>query len=236
MAVGVVQTKENSSGSAGQASIATGSFNSDVTAGNLLFWVLFHDTGSNTNITWSDTRGLSYTQIGEQAIGPYFKYGYAPITSSGPQNTTATFASGNRDYPALWIAELSGIRSSGYYTSGEHSSNFQPTPGTGADAITTGATPTLAFQPAIEIAFSFNYSGAAPPNPNGAYTALSSAWYFGGGSPYAKGAWRRLTSTAAVTSTWTATGGGNNHYSAHAIFREADPAVALSNYGMMKGM
>ena len=123
-------------------------------------------------------------------------------------------------YPAMWIKEIGGVTATAYQTSGGQTQN---SPGTGANAITTGnVTPTS--QPALLSALCINDTGTTPPASAG--TGFTSGTT--GMSSSAVSESMRLTSTSAVAATFTdATNGGGYIFDTMAVvWNEAGAAGA----------
>lgn len=225
MAYAFVQQKENSAGSGTVTSIATGNSTAPQTAANALFWVAAYEATSAKTVTWTDTAGngaAAYVETGNlfnagQQIG--FRWGYVKNIKGATNNSTVTFSAGVT-FPGVYTSELSGLDPVTLFTSGEVASQLQNAPGTGANAITTGNTPALSFQPAVLIGFSYNVNNAQPPAAGTGFTARTTVWNTGGASPAARPIDKRLTATTATAATFTATTGTDLFVSVAVVFRE----------------
>lgn len=237
MAFAFVQQKSQSSGSTGQFAVVTGSFGASVTAGNLIWWVVNYSAASAQTITWSDTQSLTFTEIGNFHNGSNYgvRWGYCKNITGGAETITATFG-GSVDFPAIYVAEYSGFDTTAPFTTGETASNEQTNPGTGAGAVTSGNSPSLAAQPAGVIGFSFNANGTVLPSAaNG--TSRTQVWNFAnngdsGGTLTARPEDRRVTATTAVASTFTIASGTDKYYTVEAVFKETG-AVGGTNAGLV---
>lgn len=236
MAFAFVQQKSNSSGSTGQFAVVTGSYGSNITAGNMLWWVVNYSAATAQTITWADTQTSTFTEVGNfhDGVGYGVRWGYCKNITGGPETITATFL-GAVDFPAIYTAEYSGFDTTAPFTTGETASNEQTNPGTGAGAVTSGNSPSLSAQPAGVIGFSFNANGTVLPSAaNG--TSRTQVWNFAnngdsGGTLTARPEDRRVTATTAVASTFTIASGTDKYFTLEAVFKEtgaggASPFVA----------
>jgi hypothetical protein len=113
---------------------------SAVTSGStVLVTALIAATGS---ITVADDKGNTYTQIGTNAglAGVIFSYFYAVNVTNAPKTFTMTTSSGT--YPGILVAEVANIAAVSPLDG--HADQYQATPGTGTDALTSGSFTTTA--------------------------------------------------------------------------------------------
>lgn len=225
MAYTFVQQKENSSAGTGQGSIASGATGSNITNNNLLVWVVEYYSGAAKTITFSDTRTLTFVECGNvfsASKGEGKRWGYALVGSSGgaTENVTATF-SASVDFPGIYIAEYSGLATVAPFTSGEAVGQIQQAPGTGTDAVTSTATPTLATQPCLVFGFSSNITVGFAPVAGTGFTSRTVVWVTSDSQSRPQD--KRVTATTAVAATWTsqAAHDGDDYSNIVMVFKEA---------------
>lgn len=225
MTYAFVRQVENDINSGAQATIASGAFGANLTAGNLLVCHVWY-TGYPTARTVALSGAGSPTWVEESVVsnGNDHLHSFYALNIPGGVTTqiTATFtgAGGNdADYPSIYAAEYSGFKTTGARLAfaGQH----QGSPGTSTDGLTSGLLGTLSEQPAGIIAFSFNESSDATPASGTSFTALTAAHdYSGSVSPSSRPEHRRVTATTSVAGTFTA-GANSPHKTVAWAFAEA---------------
>jgi hypothetical protein len=155
----------------------------------------------------SDNKGNTYVTVKQVSNGTAWQsMGYATITTGGTVTITGSISASCTFY-GICVLEYSGIDTTTPFVSGEYAQQYDSAPGAGTDAITTGNTPALSGSPCAVIGMGNNVDNNAPSGGTG-FTARSNVWT-DVGQPEDK----RVTSTAAVSATWTAQSGqGGNHY------------------------
>ncbi len=133
----LVQEATNIDDSGTQATTIVKAFTSNVTAGNMIIGGVGYNI--DTTVSVSDTLGNTYTvstvnsDIGN---GQYQKTFYANSPIGGANTVTVTFGT-SVAYRRLYISEYSGLATASPSDGG--TGQFQTSPGTGANAITSGA-------------------------------------------------------------------------------------------------
>lgn len=225
-----VQQKDNSDGTgASHLTYGTGNLGTNPTPGNLLWWVVNYAAASLQTVALTDTALNTFVQIGshyDAGFGQGWHWGYAKnIAGSVVDAVLATFGA-LVTFPAIYVAEYSGLDPTAPYTSGETASNPQLGPGTGTDAVTSTNTPALAAQPAALIGFAYNNSGNVT-NAGTGFSGRPLVWNFGFSNsslPEDK----RLTVTTAVAATATLSVGSDQMFTIAAVFKETAASGALS--------
>lgn len=226
MAYAFVQQKENSGTATGVTTLSAGAFGSNPAAANLFWYLVNYSAATEQTCALTDTLLNSFVEISHSfdatnQVG--FRWGYAQNIAGGSADTVLATFGGTVTFPGVYIAEYSGLDTSAPFTTGEISINPQAAPGTGSNNLTSGNTPTLAHQPALQVGFSFDDT-----NPNGAtagsaFTARTGVWTFGGSGGANAGIPedRRLTATTAVAALFNCISGTDSFYTITAVFAEA---------------
>jgi len=227
MPASIVQFKEDSVyvGSP-TVSRSTGNFGASCTAGN---WILAWGTVPASPIvsaSFSDTLATSYsTVIAHILDGSTFIQIDAVIgklTSSG--TNAVTYAAVGTDRIGVAAIELAGLHATTPYVATERSGwNYQASPGTGTDAVTSTNTPALGASAGILIGLSLDaQSGSfAYPNIGTGFTNIGQAW--NGIAQNARFEHKQISSAAAVAALFTATA-NVPHLSMAVFLREAAAA------------
>lgn len=195
---------KNGSASSVQTSAWTPAANSALL---LVVWVF--DSGGSVGVSSignaAGAGNTSWTEITDVALvaggsGAWRAYLLPQATAVSTQ-PVVTFT-GAMQYPAIYVAEISGLTASPYLT-GE--AQFQASLGAGTDNILSGPTGTLAAQPALVFGFAYQTFGLDTPAAGTGYTSLTGVWDFEGiQAVSARPMWKRVTSTAAVEATASA--------------------------------
>lgn len=214
MAYAVVQQKENSLNATDQATVASGAFGSATTAGSTLIAAVGYSqvdvtVTMNGQGSWDEVSGGGYDGTTGQGFRVFV---CKNITGGSTGQITATFVGNTVAYPAIYVAELSGIDTS----SPVGGSNFQVrvNPGTGSNAIVTG-TITPSGQPAVLFGFALDAVGTnVVPTAGTGFTSLTASWTFAGAvsNGQLRPMHKRLTSTSGTTVTATASNGNANTF------------------------
>lgn len=227
MAYAFVQKKQNSISGGSSTTVASGASDSNVTAGNALFWIVAYSAASARTITMAGNSN-TYTEVGNfrdttTQIG--IIWGYAENVNGGSTELTATFSAAVSSR-SIMFAEYSGLRTDGtIYGTDEDAQGNQATPGTGTDGITTGNI-TPGEQPGVLIGFGFNVIAGNTPNSGTSFTDRGGVWTFGGANNFARLEDRRITATSPVAATLTATN-NQRHLSAAIFLREVAAGGAV---------
>lgn len=230
MAYAFVQQVEADNSGTSQSSVATGSFGSSLTAGNtLVCCVVVYGTNS-VDITLSGAGSPTWvaeTVIG--AAGTTLLYCFYALNIPGGTTTgvTATLdgLGDNPDYPAIYVAEYSGFKTSGARLA--FVGQRQTAPGTGTDAVSSGLLGTLSEQPAGIVAFTVNEAADTTPAAGTSFTSLTAAWDYGS-TLSARPEHLRVTATTSVAGTFTA-GSNQPHMTAAWAFSEAAGGGGTAN-------
>lgn len=206
------------------------------TAGNLIVVGVSADSLDTSSFTVDDSgKGNTFNQIStsitsgnsqinaayyvENCLGgsTTFRVRYAPT----PGTSTARFG-------GLYVAEYSGIATSGSFLNGARAENNNP--GAGAGAISSGVANATS-QPALVWGFCVDCSGTSNPTADtgAGFTGHTAVWLVG--DLTALGEDRRVTATGNVAATFTAGTGGDDFVSFVGIFLE-DSAVLFSQICM----
>jgi hypothetical protein len=212
-----VSQVENSDNATGTSSVVSPAIS--VTAGNLLIAVVFFDAAANPTGTLSSSPSNTWTQLAS-GVHDGSQYGmrayYSYNSASGSTVVTWT---GSSSYPAIYVAQFSGIRSASQPLTGTPVFANQATPGTGANGVTSGNT-TPAGQPALVFGFALDVPSSGGPASGTGYTGLTAVWDWDGAAPIsAKPEHKRVTATDATAATFTAAY-NERHFSFVAAFLE----------------
>lgn len=228
MAYSIVSTAQNVNLAAG-TSLAT-STSITVQAGDII--AVIASCASTTATCTISFGGLTFTQptgSPETGLGTaQQRWFYATATGSTTSTVTATW---NSSVSIRGIVAVV-IRGCNAFLTSE--SNYQASPGTGSNAVTSGLLGTLASQPAALIGFSFDAAGTSAPNAGTGFTSAMTGWDVGAGA-IMRIEHRRLTATASVAATFTATSGTSPHVTIGIAFAETpetpDPPTGVSATG-----
>lgn len=164
--------------------------------------VLSDDTGSNG--TWTN-----FSQADVQSGFGSWSWWYLTNAAATSSTIRATSIAGLRDFPAIYVVEFSGIDTTTPLLTAAAQSQIGP--GTGTDAVTSGATGTLSAQPATVFGFAFQTTGIVTPDAGTGYTSLTGVWNFEGSqATSARPMWKHVTATTAVAATATQSSNGND--------------------------
>lgn len=213
--------------------------NVTATAGNLIFYCASYDAGSGAEPTFAITDTLNNTYIKISSVwnavtGCKSEIGYAKNIIGGTNALTLTVGGGANCYKGIAGWEWSGLDTIAPFTAGEFAEASQT-----ATALSSGNTPTLATQPAIVMGFSTIKHALVGTNNLAAGSGYTSQganfWDYGfgaGAQAFAALEYQRVTSTAAIAATFTATTSGNYDTWA-AVFKESvsSAGVTLSARG-----
>lgn len=213
------------------ATVVSPNFGASNTAANLIFYVASYDAGTGAEPTFAiaDTVGNSYVKISSvwnAVTGCKTEIGYAKNIGAGTNALTLTVGGGANCYKAIAGWEWSGLDTTAPFTAGEFAEASQT-----ATALSSGNTPTLSTQPAIVIGFStvkHALVGTTNLAAGSGYTSQgANFWDYGfgtGADAFAALEYQRVTSTAAIAATFTATTSGN--YDTWAVvFKESGTAA-----------
>lgn len=142
----------------------------------------------------------------------YEAHGVAP----GTYTVTGTFSSSSNQR-SLVIKEITGATNA---TADKHAGQLQATPTTTTDATTSGATATLAQQPALVSGFCQSTQYSSPTDSAGTGFTTDSSTALTAGGMYIVGESKRVTATTGVAATFTS-GSNFAHISFVAVFDEA---------------
>lgn len=195
---------------------AVGSINVTLTptAGNHLVVVAYSASGPSTSITISDGVNTYNTLASNTNAANYGAIYDAQNVAGGSTTITATTVGGGY-MRGLYVREDSGL--AGGYITGTGVAALQAAPGTGANAVTTGAI-TINTVPCALIGFSIATSGASNnPLVGTGFTGRTAVWTTANGSLPED---ERLTVSSSPAATWTAQSGGLTYLSFAAAFAE----------------
>ncbi len=227
MAIAVAQTAFNAAGYT-TTSATTVAITLTVAAGStLVVWVTWDDTTTVTCSVADPTNGTytagpvdNFTAV-SQAFGRFYKQAVA----AGSTTITATFGA-SANFRGIWVAEITGAVTTG--GSDGSSGNTQSAPGTGADAVTTGAM-TNAAQPALIIATAIDIDSTTTPAAGTGFTSAGS-----NAALAARVESKRITATGSQAGTFTAGTGADHFWAAGFVFDEAaggGTTVSLTGQG-----
>lgn len=225
MAYAFVQQKD-ASAAASSTTLASGNFVSNVTAGNFILVVAAYSNASAQTVTCADTLGNTYVEVGSGIFSAGsstgFRILYAKNISGGTNQVTATYGAActNR---GIYCVEYSGVDIIDPYFSGEIATQEQSAPGTGANAISSGNTPTLQYQPALVFGFSYDVTGGTGNMVAGTgFTSRQTSVWLATLGLEGCAEDKRVTSTSATSATFTdaAFGGSNVFLTAAVVFSE----------------
>lgn len=189
-----------------------------VTAGNLL--VAYAEMGENNTIVLSDDKGNTWANIdtvdSDDVFAPYkLRTAYAKNVNSGTTVITATFGVSS-DRRAIVVHEVSGCDTTAPLD--QHTAQLQTSPGTGTDAISSGA-----ITPSVDGCYLFGCS-ALPEwtSPIAAGTGFTQRQTENDGKPCYCTEDKVQTTAASIAATFTGVAGGTTKYlSAIVAFKPA---------------
>lgn len=163
--------------------------------------------------TWTSLGVVTDTSNGQKVA----RYA-ATITGGGSTTITVTLdaASSFRFIGVVEVSNTSGYDSAAAAQNGA----FQNAPGTGTDAISSGATPTLTSQPALISGWSMNTAGSGDPTPGTGFTDGGSCETVFSGTALVRFEYKRVTSTTGQAATFTGAF-GSQHVTMVAAFLES---------------
>jgi hypothetical protein len=223
VAISVLQEAHNENPSGG-GTATTIAVTLTVTPGSALHvYVMENATGGGT-ISLADSNGQTYTLANNVNDSSRISSHFYLIGATGGSTTiTATFSLG-AFVAGIWVKEIG--QCSAFQVSG---GQLQLSPGAGTDAVTT-LTVTPSSQPALVSGFSFGDNNADTTVVGTGFTLGLNTWPLFGATNVGVSESLRITSTAAIAATWTATAGGgaNRWKSVVAVFTEAAASAAVS--------
>jgi hypothetical protein len=238
VAYAFVQQREAENIATGVTTVDSGAFTS-LTAGNLLVahvWYTGVVEGPFT-VTLSGAGSPTWVQESVVSAGANHLHSFYALNIGGGTTAqlTATMSTAC-DYPAIYVAEYSGFKTSGARLA--FAGQNQATPGTSSNAVTSGLLGVLSEQPAGIIAYTFNENTDATPSAGTGFTALTAVNDYGGGTAGARPEHMRVTATTSVAGTFTTTAGTSPHKTAAWAFSEASGAgdVALAGSASTGGL
>jgi hypothetical protein len=227
MAYSFVQAKEADSVGTSDTTIGSGALSGSATAGNMLVAFVWWEEGQTGTVTcslagggggtpsWQAESVVSTTVVGDTTRNLQAFYALN-ITGGSTAECVATFSQSVL-YPAIYIAEYSGFKTSAARLA--FAGQNQATPGTGSNGVTSGLLGTLSAQPAGIVAFTFEESASNTPSAGTDFTARASGWDYGA-TAGARLEDRRVTATTSVAGTFTA-GADTQHKTVAWAFEEA---------------
>jgi hypothetical protein len=222
VAISILQEAHNENPSGG-GTATTIAVTLTVTPGSALHvYVMENATGGGGTISLSDNQGQTYTLADivndSSRLSRHF---YLIGAAAGSTTITATFSLG-AFVAGIWVKEIANA--SAFQVS---AGQFQIAPGAGTDAVTT-PTVTPTSQPALVSAFTFGDNNADTTVIGTGFTLGLNTWPLFGATNVGVSESLRITSTAAIAATWTATAGGgaNRWKSVVAVFTEAAGGAA----------
>jgi hypothetical protein len=206
-----VAQREDSVGTTGENACDLGATYTP-TAGNLIIAVVSYFSATSRTITWP-TAWATIEEAGNfhnGTDGAGARWGIFKNVAAAASNASVSFVGGTVDFPGIYIAEWSGLATTGTLIAAPALSR-QAAPGTGAGAIAVSATPSV--QPAIVFGISWCVGAAANWDTAVSDSGRTRAWDYGGASFGAKPQDARVVSTSAKTLTWTTNTGAETYYS-----------------------
>jgi hypothetical protein len=203
----------------GTSTTWTFTYGSNVTAGNFLVCLGKSASGVTHNSVTSDAAGDAWsvvtdsTQTGNGWITSLW---YFVADESEALTVTITY-SGTIGARGLACAEYSGLHASPFDVS---QGNSQVNPGTGADAVTTGATAATAQDNSLAIACMVSQSTTTVYTPASGWTERVENLAWPAGSQGMECMHRNITPAGAVTATWTIDCAACDPTSIVAVFKE----------------
>lgn len=190
------------------------------TAGNVADLILsFPSARTVSSIASSPVE--TWTAIGvatDSSNGQKLARYVAKIANGGSTTITVTLDSA-ASYRFGGVVEVSNC--SDYDSAAAaHNEAFQNAPGTGTDAITSGATPTLTSQPALISGWSMNSAGSGDPTPGTGFTDGGSCETVFSGTALIRFEHKRVTATTGQAATFTGAF-GSQHITSVAAFLES---------------
>lgn len=212
------------------ASITAPAFGLACLSGSAIeIWVFYGGTTAPTSVTDSASqtyvsKGSDYNSNQDSTLALYVLQNNVSTT---PLSFAATFATSPGGFNGVWAKEITGVSASSLQTSDVLS---QHNPGAGANAVATGSlTPTS--QPALVSAVSADiFSGlTSGPAPGSGFTFGMKGFTPNGAVYWGASESRRITSTAGLAATFTASdGAGDDFISGAAIYTEASSGASGS--------
>lgn len=178
-------------------------FGSNPTTGNLnevtVCWGGTDDTGIIVTDSQSNTY-VSIQRVWDSGQNQGIEKFYSKNITGGATTVTATFSGAGRSYNRLLIAELSGLHTTAPLD--VNAGQFQASPGTGTDAITSGAMATTA-EADEYITCSYQDSNELVPGSGTLSAGTSFVKQIDGGTGIIALEHRNVSSTGAYAGTWT---------------------------------
>lgn len=191
-------------------------------AGNLLVFCVSGDALDTTSIALSDNLGVhnTFTQIGTDLVtapgsDQRCAWWFAENCKGGATTFTATYSATTR-FRTIYVAEYSGIATSGSFLNGARAE--QANPGTGTDAVSSGNANATS-QPALVWGFSIDIFTNATPTAGTGFTSRAGVWSTN--TCLGRGEDKRVTATGNVAATFTTTSGTDSHGTGVGLFLEA---------------
>lgn len=214
-----VQEKLGAAPEVTSASTVAATYDSAVTAGNLLW--CYCTFGADVNPTCSDSVNGAWTagpRVYSAGLDQGMQMFFLAATASGTPTVTVSFGS-TIGWRGVHIFEALNPNATQPDVAG--TGQIQTAPGTGTDATTSTAITTVT-DGAFIVGASIDIESTAQPNAGTGFTGLS-GWASGVGS---RAEYRTQTSAGSVAATFTATDGGRVHETMVMAFR---PAAAGDN-------
>lgn len=219
------------SGAGGVSTKTTPNFGTTVTAGNLILAIARYNQGAGLTPTFSDTLGNTYSVVENNYYEGTGFEGIAVavaknITGGGANAVTVNYGTtiaGTVGYEiGVMAAEYSGFSKSAPYTASDYAGpNRQASPTTGANAVTSGNTPTLSSGNGLLIALSYCFGGTVPSAGSG--TSRGTGWTTANTNFRLQD--QAVAATTALAATFTATAGTTPHYTAAVYLQNLLPVV-----------
>lgn len=152
--------------------------------------------------------------------------------ASGSHTITVTFNSATAAFRYIAVKEIGGTSGYDAAATAAHAGQFQPTPGTGTDGLSSGNTSTLSTQPALASGFSMDSTGGATPAAGTGFTSDGTGCLFGGATNLVRGENKRVTATTALAATYTA-GINEPHITIVAVFKETAGGATQGQNGLL---
>lgn len=204
MAASVRQSKFADSGSGGGATTIAATFDIPVLAGSTIVAYTTNDTGVAGTASVADNVNGAYpaalqtlNDAGNASRLQVFVFENA---AAGATTVTVTWT-GSVGARGIHIREVIGVPAASVDQSAGQN---QATPGLGADAVTSGATPTLATTSSIALGMCSNSSGTNTPDVGAGFTSDGDVWSFFGSPHIGRPESRLVTGTTGVAATYTA--------------------------------
>lgn len=215
MAGSILQSRESSASATG-ANIAL-AFASNNTANNKLYYVSHAgDSTSTLTISDSNTNTISaQIDLVTESVNNNRLADWEVITSKAGANTVTAAFTNTPAFRAIYIAEVQGVKN---VAVDGHNGQHQTTPGTGANAVSSGNGTNS--NTALKIGFMLCDSGGIQPAEGTGFSRDRLVWTYGGANDAGTVEFKSGVTAGTTAATATANGASDNFNNLMVMFDE----------------